>query len=328
MARAPSTQKPFVAGLSAMIVALVLSGCAESTLVGHTAKAIFPEEQQDQGQGGYKVGTPYQIDGTWYTPKEDYGYQEVGVASWYGNDFHGKRTANGEKYDMNAMTAAHRTLPMPSLVRVTNLDNGRSAILRVNDRGPFARSRILDVSKRAADALGFVAQGTATVRVEILAEESIALKTRLLRGESDFATAPTPVTPLAAFGPSTRVTASELPPPAPIAPRATGQAVPASVLASNSPVVAIQASTGAAYAPAVAGGQFVQVGAFSDPANAERLRTQLSVFGPVNVTQVRTASGTTLNKLRIGPYADPVRAQAALADAQRNGFPEARLVYP
>jgi len=242
MARAPSTQKPFVAGLSAIMVALALGGCAESTLVGHTAKAIFPDEQQDQGQGGYKVGTPYQIDGTWYTPKEDYAYQEVGVASWYGNDFHGKRTANGEKYDMNAMTAAHRTLPMPSLVRVTNLDNGRSAILRVNDRGPFARSRIIDVSKRAADALGFIGQGTATVRVEILAEESIALKTRLLRGDSDFAAAPTPVTPLAALGPSTRVTASELPPPAP---RASVNAVPAAVLASSSPAVAVQASTGA-----------------------------------------------------------------------------------
>ena len=325
MARAPSTQKPFVAGLSAIMVALALGGCAESTLVGHTAKAIFPDEQQDQGQGGYKVGTPYQIDGSWYTPKEDYAYQEVGVASWYGNDFHGKRTANGEKYDMNAMTAAHRTLPMPSLVRVTNLDNGRSAILRVNDRGPFARSRIIDVSKRAADALGFIGQGTATVRVEILAEESIALKTRLLRGDSDFATAPTPVTPLAALGPSTRVTASELPPPAP---RAPGRAVPAAVLASSSPAVAVQASTGAAYAPATAGGQFVQVGAFSDPANAARLRSQLSVFGPVSVSQVRTASGATLNKVRLGPYADPMQAQAALADAQRNGFPEARLVYP
>lgn len=328
MASTPSTRKPFVGGLSAMIAALVLSGCAESTLVGHTAKSMFPEEQQE-GQGGYKVGTPYQIDGTWYTPKEDYSYSEVGVASWYGNDFHGKRTANGEKYDMNAMTAAHRTLPMPSLVRVTNLDNGRSAILRVNDRGPFARSRVLDVSKRAADALGFIGQGTATVRVEILAEESIALKTRLLRGESDFATAPTPVAPLAALGASSRVTASELPPPAPTSTsRASGQAVPAAVVASDTaPAVAIPASTGA-YAPAVSGGQFVQVGAFSDPANAERLRNQLSVFGPVNVSQVRTASGTTLNKVRLGPFTDPVRAQAALANAQQNGFPEARLVYP
>ena len=95
---------------------------------------------------------------------------------------HGKRTANGERYDMHALTAAHRTLPMPSLVRVTNMENGRSAILRINDRGPFARSRILDVSQRAADALGFIGQGTTTVKVEILAEESLALKQRMLRG--------------------------------------------------------------------------------------------------------------------------------------------------
>lgn len=323
MARAPSTQKSFAAGLSAMFVALALGGCAESTLVGHTAKAVFPEQQEPEQGGGYKVGTPYQIEGTWYTPKEDYSYQEVGVASWYGNDFHGKRTANGEKYDMNALTAAHRTLPMPSLVRVTNLDNGRSAILRVNDRGPFARSRIVDVSKRAADALGFIGQGTATVRVEILAEESLALKTRLLRGESDFASAPTPVAPLAALG-STQVSASDLPPPAASAPP---QAVPATVLAANSPMVPIKASTGAPYA-AAGGGQFVQVGAFSDPANAERLRTQLAVFGPVDVAPVRTGSGSTLHKVRIGPFADPVLAQAALANAQRNGFPEARLVFP
>lgn len=324
MARARSTKTPFVAGLSAMIVALLLGGCAESTLVGHTAKSMFPEEQE---QGGYKVGTPYQIEGTWYTPKEDYSYQEVGLASWYGKDFHGKRTANGEKYDMNAMTAAHRTLPMPSLVRVTNVDNGRSAILRVNDRGPFARSRVLDVSKRAADALGFASQGTATVRVEILAEESIALKTRLLRGESDFASAPTPVAPLAALGPSSQVTASELPPPAP-GPRTTNQGVSAGVLASGPPAVAIQASASAPYAPAAIGGQFVQIGAFSDPANAERLRGQLSVFGPVSVSQVRAASGAILNKVRLGPFTDPVGAQAALANAQHNGFPEARLVYP
>jgi rare lipoprotein A len=325
MARARSTKMPFVAGLSAMLLALALSGCAESTLVGHTAKSMFPEDQE---QGGYKVGTPYQIEGTWYTPKEDYSYQEVGLASWYGKDFHGKRTANGEKYDMNAMTAAHRTLPMPSLVRVTNVDNGRSAILRVNDRGPFARSRVLDVSKRAADALGFIGQGTATVRVEILAEESIALKTRLLRGESDFATAPTPVAPLAALGPSSQVTASELPPPAAAPSRTGASSAPAGVLAAAPPAVAIQASTGAPYAPSAAGGQFVQIGAFSDPANAERLRTQLSVFGPVSVAQVRTASGTTLNKVRLGPFTDPMGAQAALANAQRNGFPEARLVYP
>ncbi|MEQ1868252.1 MAG: septal ring lytic transglycosylase RlpA family protein, partial [Micropepsaceae bacterium] len=116
--------------------------------------------------GNYKVGTPYQIAGVWYYPKEDPFYDETGVASWYGEDFHGKATANGERYDMDAFTAAHRTLPMPTIVRVTNLENGRSIKLRVNDRGPYARGRIIDVSNRAAKLLGFSNKGTARVRVQ------------------------------------------------------------------------------------------------------------------------------------------------------------------
>ena len=93
--------------------------------------------------GNYKVGKPYKIMGKWYYPKEDYSYSEIGTASWYGKDFHAKYTANGEIYDMNTLTAAHRTLPLPSIVRVTNLENGRSLVLRVNDRGPFAKNRII-----------------------------------------------------------------------------------------------------------------------------------------------------------------------------------------
>ena len=130
--------------------------------------------------GVYKVGNPYQIMGRWYYPKEDYHYSEVGVASWYGDDFHAKRTANGEKYDMNTLTAAHRTLPLPSIVRVTNLENGRSLVVRVNDRGPYAKERIIDISKRGAQLLGYQTKGTAKVKVEIMADESRALKAALL----------------------------------------------------------------------------------------------------------------------------------------------------
>ena len=98
--------------------------------------------------GSYKVGKPYKIMGQWYYPEENYKYKETGTASWYGEDFHAKYTANGEIYDMNTLTAAHRTLPLPSIVKVTNLENGRSLVLRVNDRGPFAKNRIIDISKR------------------------------------------------------------------------------------------------------------------------------------------------------------------------------------
>lgn len=111
------------------------------------------------------VGKPYQVSGRWYHPAEDPDYAEVGTAAWYGPKFHGRRAASGERFDMNALTAAHPTLPMPSKVSVRNLGNGRSVILRINDRGPFTRGRIIDVSRAAARELGFEEQGLAQVEV-------------------------------------------------------------------------------------------------------------------------------------------------------------------
>ena len=156
----------------------VLTACAYGRADLGSGK--YTQASAISGQGGvYKVGSPYKIMGKWYYPKEDYRYSEVGIASWYGADFHAKRTANGEKYDMYSLTAAHRTLPLPSIVKVTNLENGRSLVLRVNDRGPYAKSRIIDVSKRAAQLLGFQTQGTTKVRVEVMEKESKALKAAL-----------------------------------------------------------------------------------------------------------------------------------------------------
>ncbi len=125
--------------------------------------------------GQYKVGLPYQIEDMTYYPQEYDYYEEVGVASWYGDDFHGKLTANGEIYNSGALTAAHQTLPLPSMVRVTNLDNGKNVIVRVNDRGPFAKSRIIDLSEQAAKMLGYRERGTATVKIEYLEKETEAL---------------------------------------------------------------------------------------------------------------------------------------------------------
>lgn len=157
---------------------LILGACAYGSVDLGDGK--YSQASAITGQGGtYKVGNPYKIMGKWYYPKEDYSYSEVGTASWYGKDFHAKRTANGEKYDMNSLTAAHRTLPLPSIVKVTNLENGRSLVLRVNDRGPYAKSRIIDVSKRASQLLGFFTQGTTKVRVEVMEKESKALKAAL-----------------------------------------------------------------------------------------------------------------------------------------------------
>lgn len=146
------------------------AGCSvnrapEPVSAGRTDAAGLPD-----GAGGvYKTGKPYKVAGYWYAPMPSAaGYDQSGVASWYGRDFHGKRTANGETYDMHALSAAHTTLPLPTLVRVTNLENGRSVVVRVNDRGPFVKNRLIDLSYAAAKALEFDRKGTARVRVQTL----------------------------------------------------------------------------------------------------------------------------------------------------------------
>ena len=121
-----------------------------------------------KGGGHYKIGRPYKIANKWYRPRENTRYDRVGTASWYGDLFHGRKTANGEVFDMDALTAAHPTLPLPTLVEVTNLANKRSIIVRVNDRGPYRHNRLIDLSRKAATILGFIGRGTAKVRVKYI----------------------------------------------------------------------------------------------------------------------------------------------------------------
>ena len=152
-----------------LLIPFFLVGCSETTFLVNSAKRIGTWGDEPI----YKIGTPYKINGKWYYPAVDYDYEEIGIASWYGPGFHGKKTANGEIFDQNKVSAAHRTLPMPSIVRVTNLDNGKVLPkVRINDRGPFAGNRIIDLSKKAAQELGFVNTGIAKVKVEILENES------------------------------------------------------------------------------------------------------------------------------------------------------------
>ena len=162
-----------------IIVLLFLSACAELNLVNHLSKKIInstktvnDNDKKDYNKKTvkpyYKVGNPYSINGIKYIPKEDPNYFEEGIASWYGPKFDGKLTANGEIFDQYALTAAHRTLPIPSLVKVTNLDNNRSIVLRINDRGPFVGDRIIDLSYKSAQLLGIIKKGTGKVRVEII----------------------------------------------------------------------------------------------------------------------------------------------------------------
>jgi rare lipoprotein A len=163
------------AHLCALAVAFVLVGCSGSDKFGtvdprygvsSSARLVAPGEPVPKGGGVYRIGAPYSIGGRSFVPAEDPHYRAEGLASWYGEDFHGRQTANGEIYDMNSISAAHTTLPMPSHVRVTNLSNNRSVIVRVNDRGPYHSDRIIDVSVKAAILLGFYGSGLAPVRVE------------------------------------------------------------------------------------------------------------------------------------------------------------------
>ncbi|SMF78971.1 rare lipoprotein A [Azospirillum oryzae] len=305
-------------------------------LVGVAALAACAQKPAVTGSGlptsgVYKVGKPYQINGVWYYPKEDYGYDETGIASWYGPGFHEKATANGEIYDQNELTAAHKTLPMPSLVRVTNLDNGRSIVVRVNDRGPYANGRIIDMSRRGAQLLGFDGPGTAKVRVQILAEESRAIAAAARqgtpapmlaeldgpppkaapRGRIEVTGPAGPVTTLAAARPA--VVGAPIPPPATVAgSMSEGRFVPAPVVAQL-PVKAHEAI-------------YVQVGAFGSEENVAKARARLSAIGQqASVSRTRSA-GMTLHRVRVGPLDSVDRADSLLNQIIQAGLTEAKIV--
>src|SRR6188472_1728511 len=174
--RRPITIALAARGTVAVATCLLLANCASSDKF---AKRIDPKygvsssprvvgfgEAVPKGGGTYRIGKPYTVAGRVYVPEEDVNYREEGVASWYGDDFHGRLTANGEVFDMTSLTAAHPTLPMPSYARVTNLSNGKSLVVRVNDRGPYHGNRLIDVSNKAAELLEFKGNGVAKVRVE------------------------------------------------------------------------------------------------------------------------------------------------------------------
>src|SRR6266446_4284836 len=158
---------------------LALAGCASSG--SHFAGNRHA--RHPAGQPVYRI-EPYQVKGVWYTPRADYSYDETGLASWYGPGFDQQLTADNEIYDMNQLSAAHKTLPLPSVVQVTNLQNGRTLRLRVNDRGPYVERRIIDLSRRAAQLLGFEMAGTTPVRVRILKDESIQVAEAAMRGQA------------------------------------------------------------------------------------------------------------------------------------------------
>lgn len=252
----------------------------------------------------YKIGTPYEINGVYYYPRENFRYSEEGVASWYGPGFNKKQTANGETFNQNDLTAAHRTLPLPSLVKVTNLENGHVMTLVVNDRGPFVntKNRIIDVSSRAAEILGFKEKGTARVKVEILAKESMAMRDRALQQSqtsygSNYQTAS--LNNMRPYGNPW-----------------------AKAVANTKRSPRIQAS----YAPT---GTFVQVGAYTQYENAARAGSiAFDAFDGQLSPQIKPIqlNGKQCFRVRVGPFSNVDRAKNALKHLKNKGLDGSRIV--
>lgn len=339
------TRTPF-GPLVILLAVASLAACNNKPVVtGPTTSTETPNTQPATG-GVYKVGNPYQIAGVTYYPAEDYKYDETGIASWYGPGFHAKMTGNGENFDQNELTAAHRTLPMPSFVRVTNLDNGRSVVLRVNDRGPYAHSRIIDISRRGAQLLGFETAGTARVRVQILAQESQQIADAMRgqgRTSGDQASKGTgtliaranlqPNEPAPKAAPRTEISSERLDAPGNV--KSSSPATPSQPLGSSS--TSTLANRGQVPLPADPTGQvgqvapkptrlFIQVAALSNPDNAKALSQRLRSFGPTVIVPTQVGN-QQLHRVRIGPLASVEDGDKTLENViQNGGFPDARLI--
>jgi rare lipoprotein A len=276
-------------------------------------------------RGSYKIGAPYKIDGITYTPQEEFNHVETGVASWYGPGFHGKATANGEPYDQSARTAAHRTLQMPAIVRVTNLDNGTSTVVRINDRGPFARSRIIDLSRAAAQELDIVRNGTAHVRIDQLQAESLAVKDAQV-SFGRYGPAQAPVQTAAYAPPPAYAQPAPAPAyaqPAPAQPVWPTNPAPAYVPAGNGGPTVASLASGSTLQPA--SGFYVQTGAFTTPENAERQRGAVSSYGISEISQ-GSAGGRDVYRVRLGPYTTSDAAGIVADRLKRSGYGDARVV--
>lgn len=280
-------------GISAGL-ALAVAACSSTPRVATTSA---PAPRPPLSDWPVKVGNPYEVGGIWYYPKDEPAYDTVGIASWYGPGFHGLATANGEPYDMASISAAHQTLPLPSYVEVTNLGNGRTLLVRVNDRGPFVGDRIIDLSRRTAELLGLDQAGTGRVRVRRVFP-SEAEKQVLRAGREP---------------PVRTVSVRDLPP------------LPARMVRTvAAPATATAPHSAVAPDPAAAPGgtHFVQVAAFSSAAGAASLVTALSGLGKAEI--VPGADG--LFRVRLGPLLSAQDAQSMLAKAQEAGYQDARII--
>jgi rare lipoprotein A len=288
------------------LAGLALAGCSwfGSSRYDPNPQVYGLNDTVPEGGGRYKVGDPYVVDGQRFFPREQPDYDQSGIASWYGEYFHGRKTANGEWYDMNRLSAAHPTLPLPVYARVTNLENGRSLVVRVNDRGPFRRSRVIDLSKGAATQLGMVAQGTAPVRVTYISRAPL---------EGDVANMQTVDRGMSRLAPS-RTAAAAQPWPAE-APADTG-----TVRRAGS---ALATGEGTARSP----GFYVQAASFTDQARAQGLADELAHLGSFQVLPAEVR-GDTYFRVRLGPFASAREAESRRGELATNGLGEARVYGP
>lgn len=297
------------------------------------AQQPLPAWAQTQGEGVYKLGKPYKVNGVWYFPAENPRYDEIGFAGRYPKSFQGQRTANGEIYNHDRLTACHKTLPLPSIVQVTNLANNKSIIVRINDRGPFVNDRLIDISEKAANLLELPENEPAKVRIEIMKEESKTATTAL--NETSKA-----VLPAAAYPPmiakeesstdnknETFVNVSPISAPATVAQDSLFDTTPEEAPVQN-------------MAPAVAGNEnnmapveqvstpvktyHVQAGIFSNPDNAQKLSDKLSAVGNVETAPV-TINGRDFHRVRVGPFSSMADAERALRQTKAQNVPDARI---
>jgi rare lipoprotein A len=326
------TARLFILLLAIGTVGASLVGCGSGGNGEKLGERVIPLGQPvPKGGGRYATGTPYKVDGVWYQPREEAAYDRVGTASWYGELFHGRRTANGEIYDMERLSAASPTLPMPVYARVTNLENRRSIIVRVNDRGPYRSNRIMDLSRRSAEVLGFRHRGTARVRVQYLARAPLngddSYERRYLASQGWAQVASRggardhdAVGSIAAGvkRPAKRTYQAE-----PVAARPPEPRAPLAV-----PPIRWEASARPSGVPldgAGAGGYLIQAGSFRSEDNAERARSLLGTIAPVEVAPTLVGN-ETLFRVRVGPFADQETATSALARVTEAGYRGAKII--
>ena len=281
---------------------------------------------------------PYQVRGRWYTPVDQPGYDKVGLASWYSYESPSRTTADGERFDIRIPTAAHTTLPIPSWLEVTNLDNGRSLKVRLNDRGPFAQGRILDVSRGAAEQLGFLQRGTARVRVRYLGPAG-----PLGGGNAPMWAHAEPTRPVHATGPKVLLAREDVEAqPLPRASAAAEVAEDASAMSDEEPPAMRPGSTAERFgppaqedlpAPAMAlasggAGFAVQAGAFADRRNAERAAERLASTGDASIRPLDRDGEVLYRVVVAGGWSQGEDAASARSQIAALGFPDAKVVAP